>query len=161
MFTGLFSFHRAFGQSYSGKKSPPQLQILSWSEPYSILLALFDMPNSNRFGIFYRYRYFLKSPYRYQYRYFPKSPYQYRYRYRYFPKSPYRYRYRYRYIPDQPYRYRYRYRYFPGSLIDIDIDIDIFRTALSISIFSKFADISTIDINIRYFLHKSGEKTPK
>ena len=38
------------------------------------------------------------------------------------------------------------------------IDIDIFRMALSISIFSKFADISTIDINIRYSIHKSGEK---
>ena len=45
------------------------------------------------------------------------------------------------------------------------IDIDIFRMALSISIsisiFSKFADISTIDINIQYFIHKSGEKRPK
>jgi hypothetical protein len=50
---------------------------------------------------------------------------------------------------------------FQNSLIDIDIDIDIFRMALSISIFSKFADISTIDINIRYSIHKSGEKTPK
>merc|ERR1711989_74883 len=50
-----------------------------------------------------------------------------------------------------------------NSPIDIDIDIDIFRMALSISIsiFSKFADISTIDINIRYFIHKSGQKTPK
>jgi hypothetical protein len=60
---------------------------------------------------------------------------------------------------------------FHNSPIDIDIDIfqnslidiDIFRMALSISIsiFSKFADISTIDINIRYSIHKSGEKTPK
>merc|ERR1739842_11502 len=54
---------------------------------------------------------------------------------------------------------------FQNSLSDIDIDIDIFRMALSISIsisiFSKFADISTIDINIRYSIHNSGEKTPK
>ena len=60
---------------------------------------------------------------------------------------------------------------FHNCLIDIDIDINIFqnslfdinifRMALSISIFSKFADISTIDINIRYSIHKSGEKTPK
>ena len=48
---------------------------------------------------------------------------------------------------------------FQNSLIDIDIDI--FRMALMISIFSKFADISTIDINIQYSIHKSGEKTPK
>ena len=56
---------------------------------------------------------------------------------------------------------------FQNSPIDIDIfqnsliDIDIFRMALSISIFSKFADISTIDINIRYSIHKTGGKTPK
>ena len=50
---------------------------------------------------------------------------------------------------------------FQNSLIDIDIDINIFRMALSISLFYKFADISTIDINIRYSIHKSGEKTPK
>merc|ERR1711989_276183 len=54
---------------------------------------------------------------------------------------------------------------FQNSLIDIDIDIDTFTMALSISIsisiFSKFADISTIDINIRYFIHKSGQKTPE
>ena len=56
---------------------------------------------------------------------------------------------------------------FQNSPIDIDIfqnsliDIDMFRMALSISIFSKFADISTIDINIRYSIHKSGEKTLK
>ena len=56
--------------------------------------------------------------------------------------------------------------------IDIDIDIDkailkilisisisiYSRTALSISIsiFSKFADISTIDINFLYFINKLG-----
>ena len=51
--------------------------------------------------------------------------------------------------------------------IDIDIfqnsliDIDIFRMALSISIFFKFADISIIDINIRYFINKSGGKRSK
>ena len=77
---------------------------------------------------------------------------------------------------------------FQNLLIDIDINIDIlgidlsisisisifFRIALSISIsifsklslsisisisiFFKFADISTIDINIRYFIDKSGGK---
>ena len=54
---------------------------------------------------------------------------------------------------------------FQNSHIDIlqnpFIDIDIFfRMALSISIFFKFADISTININIRYSINKSGEKTP-
>ena len=90
-------------------------------------------------SLFYRYRYFPKSPYRY--RYFTKSPYWYRY----FPEQPYRQRYQY--FPEQPYRYRYRN----------------FRMALSISIsiFSKFADISTIDINIQYSIHKSGEKNTK
>ena len=50
---------------------------------------------------------------------------------------------------------------FQNSLIDIDIDIFRMALSISISIFSKFADISTIDINIRYFIHKSGQKTPK
>ena len=35
------------------------------------------------------------------------------------------YRYRYRYFLELPYRYRYRYRYF--QLLHIDIDIDIFQ----------------------------------
>ena len=113
-----------------------------------------------RVHIFYRYRYFQKSPYRY--RYFQKS--HYRYRYRYFPKSSYRYRYfpkshyRYRYFPKSP----YRYRYFSNFLIDIFIDIDILKKTLSIFCryqyfhkrcryfidISKNADISTIDIDI-------------
>ena len=32
-----------FGQSYSSKKSPPQLQILNWSEPYSIGLSVVQL----------------------------------------------------------------------------------------------------------------------
>ena len=35
--------------------------------------------------------------------------------------------YRYRYFSELPYRYRYRYRYFQHLHIDIDIDIDIFQ----------------------------------
>ena len=57
---------------------------------------------------------------------------------------------------------------FQNSHIDIlqnpFIDIDIFfRMALSISIsiFFKFTDIPTIDINIRYSINKSGEKRSK
>ena len=34
---------------------------------------------------------------------------------------------RYRYFSELPYRYRYRYRYFQLLHIDIDIDIDIFQ----------------------------------
>ena len=62
-----------------------------------------------------------------------------------------------------------------GIDIDIDkeilenIDIDKISNRLefgisnraTLSIFSKFADISTIDINIRYSIHKTGGKTPK
>ena len=44
-----------------------------------------------------------------------------------FLELPYRYRYRYRYFSELPYRYRYRYRYFQLLHIDIDIDIDIFQ----------------------------------
>ena len=32
-----------FGQSDSSKKSPPQLQILNWSEPYSIGLSVVQL----------------------------------------------------------------------------------------------------------------------
>ena len=32
-----------FGQSDSSKKSPPQLQILNWSEPYSISLSVVQL----------------------------------------------------------------------------------------------------------------------
>ena len=48
------------------------------------------------------------------------------------------------------------------SKISLPISI-FFRMALSISIliFFKFADISTIDINIRYSINETGEKTPK
>ena len=44
-----------------------------------------------------------------------------------FLELPYRYRYRYRYFSELPYRYRYRYRYFQLLHIDIDTDIDIFQ----------------------------------
>merc|ERR1740131_390598 len=52
----------------------------------------------------------------------------------------------------------FKYRYFQNLLIDIDIfqnhhidiDIDIFGIALSISIFFKSVDISTIDMSYRY-----------
>ena len=60
----------------------------------------------------------------------------------------------------------FKYRYFQDLLIDIDIDIDIFQNhhididifgiALSISIFFKSVDISTIDISYRY-LNKEKE----
>ena len=56
---------------------------------------------------------------------------------------------------------------FQNLLIDIDIDIfqnsliDIDILKMALSIFSRFADISTIDIDIRYSSHKTGEKTPK
>ena len=32
-----------FGQSYSSEKSKPQLQILNWSEPYSIGLSVVQL----------------------------------------------------------------------------------------------------------------------
>ena len=86
-------------------------------------IALFDMPNLNRFDILsisifckialsisisisifskitisisISISIFLELPYRY--RYFSELPYRYRYRYRYFQKWPYRYWYRYRYF---------------------------------------------------------------
>ena len=95
-------------------------------------IALFDMPNLNRFDIL-SISIFCKISL--SILIFPKSP----YRYRYFPKSPY--------------QYRYRYWYFWNCPIDIDIDIDIFNfsISISISIFFKSVDISTIDISYRYF----------
>ena len=117
------------------------------------LVGVFDMPNPYWYNIF-QYRYSAKFPYRY--RYFRECPY--RYRYRYFQDWPYRYQYRYRYFSNCP----YRYRYFQKFLIDIFIDIDMFKFFLSIfcrywysqkkcrySIdISKNADISTIAIDI-------------
>ena len=48
--------------------------------------------------------------------------------------------------------------------LSISLSISIFSKlslSISISIFFKFADISTIDINIRYFIDKSGGKQVK
>ena len=51
-----------------------------------------------------------------------------------------------------PYRYRYDIDIFQNCPIDIDIDIDIFNfsISISISIFFKSVDISTIDMSYRY-----------
>ena len=47
LFTGLqsstLSQWQRFGQSDSSKKSKPQLQILNWSEPYSIGLSVVQL----------------------------------------------------------------------------------------------------------------------
>ena len=47
VFSGLLSLHRVrgqrFGQSDSSEKSNPQLQILNWSEPYSIGLSVVQL----------------------------------------------------------------------------------------------------------------------
>ena len=47
LFTGLHSSTlsqwQRFGQSDSSKKSNPQLQILNWSEPYSIGLSVVQL----------------------------------------------------------------------------------------------------------------------
>ena len=88
--------------------------------PNSPTLALFDMPNLNRFDIF-SISIFCKIALSISI--FSKITISISISI--FLELPYRYRYRYRYFSELPYRYRYRYRYF--QLLHIDIDIDIFQ----------------------------------
>merc|ERR1712234_63656 len=71
-------------------------------------VALFDMPNLNRFNIL-------------SISIFSKITISISISISIFLELPYRYRY----FSELPYRYRYRYRYF--QLLHIDIDIDIFQ----------------------------------
>ena len=89
-------------------------------------LALFDMPNLNRFdilsiSIFYKIALSISI----SISIFSKITISISISISIFLELPYRYRYRYRYFSELPYRYRYRYRYF--QLLHIDIDIDIFQ----------------------------------
>ena len=82
----------------------------SWPPPRPLLhLALFDMPNLNRFdilsiSIFCKIALLISisisifSKITISISIFLELPYRYRYRYRYFSELPYRYRYRYRYF---------------------------------------------------------------
>ena len=83
-------------------------------------LALFDMPNLNRFDVLsisifckiaISISIFSKITISISISIFLELPYRYQYRYRYFSELP----------------YRYRYRYFQLLHIDINIDIDIFQ----------------------------------
>ena len=75
-------------------------------------VALFDMPNSNRFDIL-SISIFSEISLSISISIFSKISLSISISISIFSKTPYRYRYQYRYIPEQPYRYRYRYRYFP------------------------------------------------
>ena len=91
------------------------LQICLWNGHQ---VALFDMPNLNRFdilsiSIFCKIALSISIPISI----FSKITISISI----FLELPYRYRYRYRYFSELPYRYRYRYRYF--QLLHIDIDI--------------------------------------
>ena len=85
-------------------------------------LALFDMPNLNRFDIL-SISIFCKIALSISISIFSKITISISISI--FLELPYRYRYRYRYFSELP--YRYRYRYFQLLHIDIDIDIDIFQ----------------------------------
>ena len=89
-------------------------------------LALFDMPNLNRFNIL-SISIFCKIAMSISISIFSKITISISIAISIFLELPYRYRYRYRYFSELPYRYRYRYRYFQLLHIDIDIDIDIFQ----------------------------------
>merc|ERR1711936_1073990 len=91
-------------------------------------LALFDMPNLNRFDIL-SISIFCKIALSISISLsiFSKITISISISISIFLELPYRYRYRYRYFSELPYRYRYRYRYFQHLHIDIDIDIDIFQ----------------------------------
>ena len=91
-------------------------------------LALFDMPNLNRFDIL-SISIFCKIALSISISIsiFSKITISISISISIFLELPYRYRYRYRYFSELPYRYRYRYRYFQLLHIDIDIDIDIFQ----------------------------------
>ena len=81
-------------------------------------VALFDMPNLNRFNIL-SISIFCKIALSISISIFSKITISISISI--FLELPYRYRYRYRYFSELPYRYRYRYRYF--QLLHIDIDI--------------------------------------
>ena len=83
-------------------------------------LALFDMPNLNRFDIL-SISIFCKIALSISISIFSKITISISISI--FLELPYRYRY----FSELPYRYRYRYRYFQLLHIDIDIDIDIFQ----------------------------------
>ena len=89
-------------------------------------LALFVMPNFNRFDIL-SISIFCKIALSISISIFSKITISISISISIFLELPYRYRYRYRYFSELPYRYRYRYRYFQLLHIDIDIDIDIFQ----------------------------------
>ena len=94
----------------------------------SYTVALFDMPNLNRFDIL-SISIFCKIALSISISIsiFSKITISISISISIFLELPYRYRYRYRYFSELPYRYRYRYRYFQLLHIDIDIDIDIFQ----------------------------------
>merc|ERR1711978_794025 len=83
-------------------------------------LALFDMPNLNRFDILW-ISIFCKIALSISISIFSKITISISISISIFLELPYRYRYRYRYFSELSYRYRYRYRYF--QLLHIDIDI--------------------------------------
>ena len=90
--------------------------------PKETRLALFDMPNLNRFdilsiSIFCKIGLSLSI----SISIFSKITISISISISIFLELPYRYRYQYRYFSELPYRYRYRYRYF--QLLHIDIDI--------------------------------------
>ena len=95
---------------------------------FSSYVALFDMPNLNRFDIL-SISIFCKIALSISISIsiFSKITISISISISIFLELPYRYRYRYRYFSELPYRYRYRYRYFQLLHIDIDIDIDIFQ----------------------------------
>ena len=104
---------------------PCQRVMCHWG---ALPLALFDMPNLNRFDIF-SISIFCKIALSITIliSIFSKITISISISISIFLELPYRYRYRYRYFSELPYRYRYRYRYFQLLHIDIDIDIDIFQ----------------------------------
>ena len=98
--------------------------VVCHHHPGHLQVALFDMPNLNRFDIL-SISIFCKIALSISI--FSKITISISISISIFLELPYRYRYRYRYFSELPYRYRYRYRYFQLLHIDIDIDIDIFQ----------------------------------
>ena len=118
----IFDQYKVFEISEEGKTAILILPLVA------LELALFDMPNLNRFDIL-SISIFCKIALSISISIsiFSKITISISISISIFLELPYRYRYRYRYFSELPYRYRYRYRYFQLLHIDIDIDIDIFQ----------------------------------
>ena len=120
--TWAYSGKTLFLSLFSSPRAESARAVTGRRNSYRWDVALFDMPNLNRFDIL-SISIFCKIALSISISIsiFSKITISISISISIFLELPYRYRYRYRYFSELPYRYRYRYRYF--QLLHIDIDI--------------------------------------